>query len=371
MSLDVSPPSATIAVNVSTTRLHQGLRWALRPQIIVLSLLILLLTAIVVPSLPDVAYARAAERAFTAAESAPTDAAKLEAAAAALQQAGRWASADPTLYRRMAQLYLRHGRSSDAIAVLEQAYRMQPESLLVSQDLAQAYEAAGETQRAGALWARIGMTPERMVRVGNTHLEQHAYPVAMAWYRLALDQDSRLRSTLAFQATIAAILSGSPDATSWLETLHLQDPTFQVFTVQDTTLINGSRLRWWSDIAKDVTYGTPLSYPLDTANEGMFWWTGQALTVIAIPQTGSYNIQLQLRHSNPPPVEVAFGIDGQQLHHISLTRGDNSWETVHFEIHLTKGWHTLHLWFLNDGIKDGKDRDAAIAWVKLVYTSGD
>ncbi len=62
---------------------------------------------------------------------------------------------------------------------------------------------------------------------------------------------------------------------------------------------------------------------------------------------------------------MAVGVDGQQLHTTRLERGDDSWQTVVVPVDLEAGFHTINLWFFNDGMVDGNDRNAEVDWVEI------
>jgi hypothetical protein len=126
-------------------------------------------------------------------------------------------------------------------------------------------------------------------------------------------------------------------------------------------------LRWLNQhLQGGVTYGTPLSHPY-TQPFGTFWWQGAAIGFFQVSESGRYQISINLRHSNPPPVELSVALDNRIVQAISLTRGDTSWETITLPqvYDLGPGIHTIDITFINNGQVEGLDRDAAVAWIEL------
>jgi hypothetical protein len=165
-----------------------------------------------------------------------------------------------------------------------------------------------------------------------------------------------------FRETIAAIRSQDADVPALLAELSKRDNSFHFFSTDYLPKIDGVAFRWMDQIGDEVTYGTPLTND-GTGTAGFLWWTGQATAVLSVERDGNYIISARVRHGDPPPVEMALGIDGKQLEVLSLMRGDNSWETVHLPVSLKKGFHTIDVWYSNDEIVNGKDRNAAVSWI--------
>ena len=62
---------------------------------------------------------------------------------------------------------------------------------------------------------------------------------------------------------------------------------------------------------------------------------------------------------------MGLGVDGNQIEMYTLDYGDNSWQTVTVSIKLEPGLHTVDVWFLNDGVVDGQDRNLEFQWVQI------
>lgn len=280
-----------------------------------------------------------------------------------LQQARIWSPASPGVYRSLAQAYLLLDRPEQAVAALEDAYRLQPDSLLIQQELAQAYEAADAIEQAYTLWETVGVTVEQMVVTGDRYLDQRHYAEATAWYSRAMHRQPVLQSRLTFRKFLIAIWAKDPTALKWLELVRQTDTTFTVYSINDEVSIQGADLRWGVSLSDDVTYGTPLSHNNDSA--GYFWWSGEALAVVWVERGGKYRLSMNVLHGEPAPIEMAIGVNDQQVQRVSLNRGDNSWETITTTVDFVPGLHTIHIWFLNDGVVRDKDRNAVVKWVEV------
>jgi len=280
-----------------------------------------------------------------------------------LQQARTWSPASPGVYRSLAQAYLQLDQPAPVVAALEDAYRLRPDSLLIQQELAQAYEAADAIEQAYTLWETAGVTVEQMVVIGDRYLDQRQYAEATAWYSRAMYRQPVLQSRLTFRRFLIAIWAKDPTALKLLEMVRQIDTTFTVYSINDEVSIQGADLRWGVSLSDDVTYGTPLSHNNDSA--GYFWWSGEALAVVSVERGGKYRLSMNVLHGEPAPIEMAIGVNDQQVQRVSLNRGDNSWETITTTVDFVPGLHTIHIWFLNDGVVRDKDRNAVVKWVEV------
>lgn len=71
------------------------------------------------------------------------------------------------------------------------------------------------------------------------------------------------------------------------------------------------------------------------------------------------------QNGNPPPIELAFGLNGRPLQHLSLTAGDDTWSVVEYPVTFTTRIATLDVWYLNDVMVQGIDRNAVIAQIDI------
>lgn len=218
-------------------------------------------------------------------------------------------------------------------------------------------------------WNDAGGDARQFVAEGDDDLRQRDFATAYAWYtRARLLREDPPAFDLLFRQAVAAVISSDPESSLLLANVRELDERFEVYDLQDGVKIEGANLRWMTELNPEqgLTYGTPLTYGYKgDSTAGFLWWSGEAVAVISVKQTGSYQISMHVRHSLPAPIEMAMGIDGQKLQRMSLKRGDNSWETISVNTHMTSGLHTIHVWYLNDGVVDGKDRNAVVDWITI------
>jgi tetratricopeptide (TPR) repeat protein len=89
---------------------------------------------------------------------------------------------EPLLYRRLAEGYTALERPQAALEALEQAYRLDPASLLIRRELALAHANLGTNDPA--LWRALGLDAATLLALGDQYL--HAgNPDALKWYRAA------------------------------------------------------------------------------------------------------------------------------------------------------------------------------------------
>jgi tetratricopeptide (TPR) repeat protein len=126
-------------------------------------------------------------------------------ATVAFQQALRWSPNNPEIHRALAQSYLRLNQPQEAIDMLdmlEQAYRLRPESLLIRQELAQAYEASGQIERADGLWRSLGLSAATMLMLGEQARAAKDFDSALVWYARATRIGSDLGSSIEYNRAL-------------------------------------------------------------------------------------------------------------------------------------------------------------------------
>jgi protein O-GlcNAc transferase len=138
-----------------------------------------LVVAFLFPTLLSSAYFSTGTRAL---EAVPDAAAS---AAASLEQARRWAPADPEIDRALARAYLRLKQPQRAVEALERAFRLRPDSLLIREELADAYAASAQSARAVDVWATMGVKPGDMLQFGEQARQARRYDEALQWYQRA------------------------------------------------------------------------------------------------------------------------------------------------------------------------------------------
>ncbi len=367
MRLGILRHSAKPLVDALTFPTHS---WSLRLSrlslILAGSVAALLVLWFIVPALVSAVYASAGASALATAQRSPTDTRSAAQALHYFEQAQQWSPDSPAIYRQLAEAHLLLQQPDAAITALERAYSLQPESLLIQQELAQAYAAGGRAAQADAMWNRKGLLASQALAMADDFYAQHRYADALSWYERARRLQPDLPFDMTFKAAITAVLARSPTAQNWLTAAQAHDSSFTVPKLTKRLDIPGTELRWMNHYPEhQLTYGMPLAYATD-GTVGVFWVAGEALSVLEVPQAGDYLLQVQVLQSTPPPIELAIGANGRVLQQARLERGDASWETIAVPLRLDPGLNTVHLWFLNDAVIDGQDRNAIIAKITIV-----
>jgi hypothetical protein len=276
----------------------------------------------------------------------------LTAAVTRLEQLAATYPSEPLLYRRLAAGYMALERPEAALAALEQAYRIEPTSLLVQRELALVHATLGTTDPA--LWRGLGFDAAKLLTLGDQHLRAGS-PEALNWYQGAASLEPA--SDLVARLSFAAALAGETNPAFYASEL--------VHTLKESRLqFNGAELRWLTDRPQyDAIIGSTLRH--DTALAARIWWSDQVGLVIAVNEEGRYRLSMQARHEVPAPIIMALGVNGQQLQQFTLNRGDGSAEVVSVVTQLEPGIYLLGVWFLNDGVVNDVNRDAEVDWVAV------
>jgi tetratricopeptide (TPR) repeat protein len=176
MRLDLSHYLSKFAIDVPIRSSQRRPRRAILAWIAGLGLVGLAAIAALLPVQMSASYQAAGEAALSG---------DVASAALAFQQALRWSPNNPQIHRALAQSYLQLNRPQEAIDVLEQAYRLQPASLLIRQELAQAYEASGQLERADGMWAALGLSAPNLLQLGEQARAKKQIHEALLWYERA------------------------------------------------------------------------------------------------------------------------------------------------------------------------------------------
>lgn len=110
-------------------------------------------------------------------------------ATAALEYARSLRPDDPLTLRRLARSYLIVQRPEDAITALEQAYRLEPRSLLIGQELASAQVAAGRLTTAAATLGRLGVDADGVASLLDAAIAGGDTAAAERWMALLAVMD--------------------------------------------------------------------------------------------------------------------------------------------------------------------------------------
>jgi len=283
-----------------------------------------------------------------------------------LQRAAQLLPADPLPQRYLARLYMLTEQHREAVAALEQARRLSPQSLLVRKELMIAYQTAGLSDQASQLEADVGYTPDRIVGIGDAYREGGDYVEAARRYDSALEREPDLAPRLAFRRLLTAALS---DDRRLPELLHEAQTVFPDLMIPrvgaEGVLLSGSMLRWLKEVPdRGILYGTPLNHPY-YGSEAVFWWSGHATLLLNVADPGDYLVRMTVLNGKPAPIELAFGVNGTQLHRELFVAGDDSWAVVELVVPLRSSMTSLDVWYLNDAVVNGLDRDAVISQIEI------
>lgn len=304
-------------------------------------------------------------------------------AIADLQTSLKYNPDDSQTFLLLGRAYLLTGQSDQAVEAYRTYIRLRPANPLGHLELGFAYEAQCRSRggssgsyfdcpNAIAEWRAGGLDSSQFIGLGDDAFKQRHWADAFAWYTRVGDLGTRtggdqpLPFDLLFREMFAAALAQSADAQPLLNAVRTRDSTFRVYSLQDNLTIQGTGFRWMTPLGdgKDANYGIPLSNG-GSGTAGFLWWNGQAMALLSVAQAGNFSLRARLQDGAPPPVEMAIGVDGQQLEQITLSRGDDSWETLTLPVSLAEGFHSIDVWYLNDAIIDGRDRNAGVEWVTI------
>ena len=176
------------------------------------------------------------------------------------------------------------------------------------------------------------------------------------------DYDS-LPGDLLYRYLVAANVSGAEEAPRLMLAMSARDPAFHSWVVSPTMQIPGAQLRLLSSPgSNDATYGKLLGIG---GAYGILPWSGRASALVYTPTAATYSIAYDLVHSSPPSVLLKLGVDGRPLSSVELARGDDSVERFTITANLDQGFHTIDLWYENDDVVNGHNRDAVIASIEI------
>lgn len=277
-----------------------------------------------------------------------------------LERASRWFPSDALLYRQLARAQGLVGDLPEAVISLEAAYRLQPQSVLVWEELATAYEAAGAIERADELWRALGLTGYAMASRAEHLTTRGAYSEALDWYVRALRHGAELDQSQLFSATLSAVIADnelimSGTAIPW--------PSFRVDAGH--LQIDGAALRWKKALPSfNLRPGDLLAHQqIGDRVVGVMWWDGLAVALVDVPKAGLYKVAVRAQNSQPAPISLVLEHNNQVVQRFDYVRGDGSWQEQSTVVELHEGLHVIGIRFLENSTGDGLDRDAFIDWV--------
>ena len=204
-----------------------------------------------------------------------------------------------------------------AINHLEYALRVRPDDWLVQRELARAYDAAGYTERANALYAKVaekelsqaGLNKQLLAKIGDSYFEDGQYEYAFRAYDRFLKNDEYDDLGLLFRDAVLAILANNAKAPELLHILQNKDDNFQIYELGDYLLLNGEKLR---RLEPRTLSGKFLMSSEESGVGGFNMVYGEAIAVINVFETGNYQLKAAL-DASPLPVKMSIGVDHQLL----------------------------------------------------------
>jgi len=270
---------------------------------------------------------------------------------------------------KSAELFALAGDISTATSILESQNLYRPRNTQVEKALLKLYELTNDKVKAFQLWQAIKLTNsetgEFLKMIANNPTSIDA-----SWNKINRPETSVAVNTL-FAKLIMIQLSQTTGLSETIQLLKQSLADFEIFPLTSEVTVRGGAMRWLNEIpGTGITFGTPFAYPSSYTNpSGTFWWSGEAVSLIDVAEKDNYIIQLSLRHSEPAPIELALGVNRRDIYPITLDREDDSIQSVNIPIQLNQGLQTIHLWFLNNAIVNGKDRDATIQSFRIIKSS--
>lgn len=227
--------------------------------------------------------------------------------------------------------------------------------------------AAGATllpfERMRQAWQSMIYATGGLRNRGDEALQAQQFGAALRWYERALHLEQTPTFDVFYRRAVAAINSGHESAETLLADARDMNETLEVADVPygGSARITGADFRWMSQVLGGPTYGGRLGdQPGPRPDAGYLWWQGQAATIVRTASEGVFQLDIEVVHGSPPPVQLAVGIDGAQIADYELARGDGSTESLELSMHLSRGLHTINIWFINDSSPSGTDRNAVI-----------
>jgi len=164
----------------------------------------------------------------------------LDTALTQLAAARTYTPNEPLIYRRLADALLLQGHPDQAVAALEQAYRLEPRSLLVLKDLIYATILANDVPRAQLLLAKYTGAPADLMLVGDTLFNAGDPAAALLVYSAIGEQDARLAPQAQLRAAvIAASMGDVAQAELLLRASGATNPAAILQSLRDGVVLGG------------------------------------------------------------------------------------------------------------------------------------
>lgn len=286
---------------------------------------------------------------------------RLQQAISHLEAARKYDARLTQTYLLLGRAYCLDGQLENAIDAYQAYTRLRPQNPLGHLESGLAYSMASQTVVVSE-WQAAGITPEQILSTAEQAFNRKDYRSATFWYRQSAASIKDLPIAVLLRWAMAASISGQ----------ELPDKAYQtlpVFPISDTanTRIEAEYFRWLREIASyHVSFGDRLvDHPGSDPSIATMWWSGDAVIIIQVPESGKYAITINAQNTLPPPVQMNLTIDLGPVYPFEMDRGDMSWQEFQHTVFLSAGFHVVGLRYLNNAIVNGKDRDAVIDWIEL------
>lgn len=165
--------------------------------------------------------------------------------------------------------------------------------------------------------------------------------MALEWYNRASRLWPEQSETILFRQWVALIQSNDYNAVVLMPTVQANFPDLEVIDLKGYyTVARGSSMR-------QIPSGESIVSPYNTS-DAIWWGSGRGSLIVSVDRPGLYLVKISTLDGGTPPINMAFGVNGKKMHLFALTRGDNSWTNVEFQVVLNRPLATLDIWFLND-----------------------
>lgn len=199
----------------------------------------------VIPALIGLAALQLGAAALVATEHGGGHPARLDRPISDLRRAAALLPANPLPLRYLARVYAQRGQYDEAVAALEQAVALAPDSLLVRKELMLAYQSDDRLEQAARLEAQLGYTPDQIAAIGDTQRRYGDHVEALRWYDLALVRDPSLAPQLAFRRLFSAGPTDNPRSWTLLREARAVLPELELPHVTAAGVTApGALLRW-------------------------------------------------------------------------------------------------------------------------------
>lgn len=294
---------------------------------------------------------------------------------------------EPLVYRRLAVAALLDGRLNDAVAALEQAKRLEPESLLIDHELLSAIIASGDFERAQALLTATTGLPSDLAAVADVELASGRPREALQLYlqtvELGLPSAPLARVRAAY---VAATLGEIARAEELLSASGAPNPAAVVNAVRSGAVF-GESSPWGSLLVN--------GQPQDITNTSLYlfygegwygaesgigrWFRSPAAILIYSPTVRPVTVQLLSSLITNPATQNGLADRGDI--EIALNALPITTQTLQpsvamsFELLLPEGWSTLTLALetgnirpsdVIEGSNDSRELSAAVLQIDVV-----